>query len=67
MACVHLRQLYQLCQDHDLKLGGPDLIRIVCRQCGEQDVCPSNLVEMDEPRGQRKQDEERPAKENTAS
>ena len=50
MACVHLRQLYQLCQDHDLKLGGPDLIRIVCRQCGEQDVCPSNLVEMDEPR-----------------
>ena len=67
MACVHLRQLYQLCQDHDLKLGGSDLIRIVCRQCGEQDVCPSNLVEMDEPRGEQKQDEERPAKENMAS
>ena len=67
MACVHLRQLYQLCQDHDLKLGGPDLIRIVCRQCGEQDVCPSNRVEMDEPQGEQKEDKERPAKENTAS
>ena len=49
MACVHLRQLYQLCQEHDLNLGGSDLIRIVCHQCGEQEVCPSTLVEMDEP------------------
>lgn len=48
MTCVHLRQLYQLCQDHELKLGGSDLIRVVCHQCGEQEVCPSTLVDMDE-------------------
>ena len=48
MPCDHLRQLYKLCQEQDLKLGGSDLIRIVCRQCGEQEVCPSTLIEMDE-------------------
>ena len=58
MACVHLRQLYQLCQDHDLKLGGSELIRIVCRQCGEQDVCPANLVEMDEPQDEQAEPQE---------
>jgi len=44
MACVHLQQLYQLCQDHDLKLSSSDLIRVVCPQCGEQEVCPSVLT-----------------------
>jgi hypothetical protein len=43
MTCVHLQQLYHLCQQHDLKLGGSDLIHIVCNQCGVQDVCPSML------------------------
>lgn len=46
MACVHLKQLYDLCQEHELKLGATDLIRVVCRQCGEQEVCPSNLMEV---------------------
>lgn len=45
MACVHLRQLYQLCQQHDLKLGGSDLIHVVCHQCNEQEVCPSTLTD----------------------
>ena len=45
MTCVHLQQLYKLCQEHDLKLGGSDLIRVVCRQCGEQEVCPSTLMD----------------------
>jgi hypothetical protein len=45
MACTHLRQLYQLCQDQHLRLGGSDLIRVVCQQCGEQDICPSSLVD----------------------
>ena len=45
MTCVHLRKLYQLCQDEDLRLGGTDLIRIVCHQCGEQEVCPSLLTD----------------------
>ena len=67
MSCVHLKKLYDLCAQEDLKIGGADLVRIVCKQCGEQEVCPSNLVEMDEPRGEQKQDEERPAKQNMAS
>jgi len=47
MTCVHLRKLYQLCQDHDLRiqLSGSDLVRIVCRQCDEQEVCPSTLTD----------------------
>jgi hypothetical protein len=45
MTCVHLRQLYKLCEEHDLRLGGSDLIRVVCHQCGEQEVCPSTLTD----------------------
>lgn len=45
MTCVHLRKLYQLCQEEDLRLGGSDLIRIVCQQCGVQDECPSLLLD----------------------
>jgi hypothetical protein len=45
MTCVHLRKLYQLCQDEELRMGGSDLIRVVCTQCGEQEVCPSALME----------------------
>ena len=45
MTCVHLRKLYQLCQDEHLRIGGSDLVRIVCHQCGEQEVCPSLLTD----------------------
>jgi hypothetical protein len=45
MTCVHLQKLYQLCMDHDLKLGGADLIHIVCQECGEKEVCPSVLMD----------------------
>ena len=45
MACVHLQQLYQLCSEHDLKLSASDMIRVVCQQCGEQEVCPSALMD----------------------
>jgi hypothetical protein len=45
MNCVHLQQLIQLCHDSDLRLSSSDLIHIVCKQCGKQDVCPSALVE----------------------
>jgi hypothetical protein len=45
MTCVHLQQLFRLCHEHDLKLGGSDLIRVVCNQCGEQEVCPSTLTD----------------------
>jgi hypothetical protein len=47
MTCVHLRRLYELCHDNDLRiqLTSSDLVRIVCRQCGEQEVCPSTLTD----------------------
>jgi hypothetical protein len=44
MTCIHLQQLYKLCQQHDLKLSGSDLIHVVCNQCGAHDVCPSTLM-----------------------
>lgn len=51
MACVHLRKLYQLCQDEEIRLSSSDLIHIVCPTCGVRDVCPSVLMEQleDEP------------------
>ena len=45
MTCVHLQQLYQLCQDNELRLSSSDLIHVVCRQCERQEVCPSLLVD----------------------
>jgi len=45
MTCVHLQQLYKLCQDQKLKLGSSDLIHVVCHQCSEQEVCPSTLMD----------------------
>ncbi len=45
MVCTHLKELYQLCQEHQLRLGSSDLVRIVCRQCGQQEVCPSTLMD----------------------
>ncbi len=45
MPCVHLRQLYTLCQEHDLKLTSSDLIHVVCTQCGEQEVCPATMTD----------------------
>jgi len=53
MVCHHLKDLYQLCQDHQLRLGSSDLIRVVCLQCGQQEVCPSTLMdEYDSRRGE---------------
>jgi hypothetical protein len=45
MPCKHLRELYDFCQTHRLTLSSTDLIRIVCPQCGVEDVCPSVLAE----------------------
>ncbi len=46
MVCGHLRELYELCEKNHLRLGGSDLIRIVCKQCDQEETCPS--VFMDE-------------------
>ena len=45
MSCVHLQQLFELCDRENLKLSSSDLIHIVCQQCGRQEVCPSLLSE----------------------
>ena len=45
MTCKHLKDLYEICQTHRLKLSSSDLIRIVCPQCGVEEVCPSVLAE----------------------
>ena len=43
--CIHLMQLYQLCQDSQLKLSSTDLIHVICKQCQKEEVCPSVLME----------------------
>jgi hypothetical protein len=45
MACIHLQQLVKLCEKHEIKLSSSDLIRMTCSQCGEQEVCPSTLMD----------------------
>jgi hypothetical protein len=45
MACVHLQQLFQICQENQLKLSSSDLIHVVCKQCQKEEVCPSLLFE----------------------
>ena len=45
MVCQHLRELYQLCEKNQLKLGSADLIRIVCKQCNQEETCPSVLTD----------------------
>jgi hypothetical protein len=45
MVCTHLRELYELCEKNQLRLGGSDLIRIVCKQCNQEETCPSVLID----------------------
>lgn len=45
MPCKHLKALYELCETHGLKLSSSDLIRIMCPECGTEEVCPSVLWE----------------------
>ena len=45
MTCQHLKDLYEVCRTHQLRLSSSDLIRIVCSQCGIEEVCPSVLAE----------------------
>ena len=45
MACIHLQQLVKLCEKHEIKLASSDVIRMMCSQCGEHEVCPSTLTD----------------------
>ncbi len=61
MPCVHIQQLYQLCRDSQVKLSSGDLIHLVCRQCNQEEVCPSLLYEQYEEMSQKS--DEPPAEE----
>ena len=52
MPCVHLRQLIQLCEEHQLKVGGSDVVHFVCEQCGQQEVCPDVMLDEYEARSE---------------
>ena len=45
MVCTHLRELYQFCEQNQLKLGGSDLIHVICKQCDQEETCPSTLMD----------------------
>jgi len=45
MPCRHLRDLFAVCNQHNLKLSSSDLIRIVCPECGISEECPSMLCD----------------------
>ena len=45
MPCTHLKQLIQLCEEHQLKVGGSDVVHFVCEQCGQQEVCPDIMID----------------------
>ena len=45
MSCKHLQELFKLCQDNEIRLGSSDLVRVVCQQCDEKEVCPSTLMD----------------------
>ncbi|MEZ6088691.1 MAG: hypothetical protein R3C05_32190 [Pirellulaceae bacterium] len=45
MPCVHLNQLFKLCRENDVRLSSSDLINVVCKQCGKQEVCPDTLID----------------------
>jgi hypothetical protein len=45
MPCIHLRQLYELCDENKLHFSSSDLVRIICKQCEKEEVCPAVLID----------------------
>ena len=45
MVCKHLKELYQLCESSQIRIGSSDLVRITCQQCNEVETCPSVLMD----------------------
>jgi hypothetical protein len=44
LICEHLKQLFEVCEQNQIRLGSSDLIRIVCTQCHREETCPSALL-----------------------
>jgi len=45
MSCVHLKKLFQLCEENQIEFSSGDMVHIVCNQCQQQEVCPTRPVE----------------------
>lgn len=45
MPCMHLKELYRLCQENEIRIGALDVVRLTCNQCNVKDVCPSVLTD----------------------
>ena len=45
MVCSHLKELYQLCAKNQLRIAGSDLVHIICKQCEQEETCPSTLMD----------------------
>lgn len=48
MPCEHLAELFELCEKHDLRISSQDAIKVVCKRCAQQEVCPSSLTDGEE-------------------
>lgn len=45
MTCVHLRELFELCTQHDVKISSAEVVHFVCNQCQQQETCPAMLTD----------------------
>ncbi len=45
MVDTHLKELYQLCETNQLRIGSSDLVRIICRKCDKSETYPSVLLD----------------------
>ncbi len=45
MLCEHLEQLHDYIKQHDIEIGGLDMLRIVCKKCQVQHECPEISAE----------------------
>ena len=58
MSCAHLKKLFDMCRQEDIKIGGTDMVRIVCNQCGAEEVCPTMLMDQYEALHEEQADDE---------
>ena len=57
MTCTHLRQLFELCHEHEIKIGSLDVVRLVCKKCNIKETCPEVLTDEYDEIGDRNQRE----------
>jgi hypothetical protein len=45
MTCIHLRELFDLCTQHNVKVSSAEVVHFVCNQCNHQETCPAMLAD----------------------